>query len=205
MKKIVLTIATLSVLAVPISSMADEGSVYIKGNLGIGIGMDTDIDNMPDANGSAEITFDSGFAGSIAVGYDFANPMRMEIEFLHHKNDLEISYFDTIYDTFNDGDLKTHSFMLNGFYDFNTGSPWTPFVGAGLGWSKLVINDPGFHASDSDDVFTYQLTGGLAYAFNEKWTVDAQYRFLGTGDATIDGAEFSHNSNDLMLGLRYSF
>ncbi len=205
MKKTLLTVATLAVLAAPISSMANDDSFYVKGNLGIGMAMDTDIDNMPNAVGTAKMTYDSGFVGSLAAGYDFANPMRLEIELIKQKNDLDITPYGNFYDTSNDGDLKTHSFMLNGFYDVDTGSPWTPFVGAGIGWSKLDINDPGFHTSDSDDVFTYQFIGGVAYAFNDQWSVDAQYRFMGTSDATIDDADFNFNSNDLMLGLRYSF
>lgn len=205
MKKTLVTVATLTVLAAPMSSMAAADSFYIKGNIGIGMAMDTDIDNLPNATGTAEMTYDNGFIGSLAAGYDFANPMRMEIELIKQKNDLEITSYDNFYGTFNEGDLKTHSFMLNGYYDVDTGSPWKPFVGAGMGWSKLDINDPGFSTSDSDDVFTYQLIGGVAYAFNDRWSVDVQYRFMGTSEATIDGADFNYNSNDLMLGLRYSF
>lgn len=205
MKKTLVTVATLTVLAAPMSSMAAADSFYIKGNIGIGMAMDTDIDNLPNAAGTAEMTYDNGFIGSLAAGYDFANPMRMEIELIKQKNDLDITSYDNFYGTFNEGDLKTHSFMLNGYYDVDTGSPWKPFVGAGMGWSKLDINDPGFSTSDSDDVFTYQLIGGVAYAFNDRWSVDVQYRFMGTSEATIDGADFNYNSNDLMLGLRYSF
>lgn len=205
MKKTVLTVAALTVLAAPMSSMATDDSFYIKANIGVGMAMDTDIDNVPNAGDTAKMTYDSGFIGSLAAGYDFANPLRLEIELIRHKNDLDITSYNNLYGTFNEGDLKTHSFMFNGFYDVDTGSAWTPFIGAGLGWSKLDINDPGFHDSDSDDVFTYQFIGGVAYAFNDQWSVDAQYRFLGTSDATIDGADFNFNSNDLMLGLRYSF
>lgn len=205
MKKTLVTVATLTVLAAPMSSMAAADSFYVKGNIGIGMAMDTDIDNLPNAVGTAEMTYDNGFIGSLAAGYDFANPMRMEIELIRQKNDLDITSYDNFYGTFNEGDLKTHSFMLNGYYDVDTGSPWKPFVGAGMGWSKLDINHPGFSTSDSDDVFTYQLIGGVAYAFNDKWSVDVQYRFMGTSEATIDGADFNYNSNDLMLGLRYSF
>ncbi|NOQ45367.1 MAG: outer membrane beta-barrel protein [Desulfobulbaceae bacterium] len=205
MKKTVLTVAALTVLAAPMSSMAADDSFYVKANIGVGMAMDTDIDNVPNAGDTAKMTYDSGFIGSLAAGYDFANPLRLEIEFIRQKNDLDITSSNNFYGTFNEGDLKTHSFMFNGFYDVDTGSAWTPFIGAGLGWSKLDINDPGFNDSDSDDVFTYQFIGGVAYAFNDQWSVDAQYRFMGTSDATIDGADFNFNSNDLMLGLRYSF
>lgn len=205
MKKIVCTLVALAVVSVPMISMAADGGFYLKANLGLGMGIDTDVDNMNNSTGIATMTFENGLAGSIAAGYDFANPMRMEIELLGHKNDLELFSHDTAYDDFNDGDLKTRSLMINGFYDVDTGSAWTPFAGLGIGISKLDINDPGFSSSEDDNVFTYQFIGGVAYAFNEQWSVDAQYRYIGTSDVTIDGADFDHSSNDLMLGLRYSF
>ena len=205
MKKIVISLATLTVLTAPISSMAADDSFYLKANVGIGMVLDTDIDNIQNSGETAKITYDSGFVGSLAAGYDFANPLRMEVELLRQKNDLELTSYNNGYGSFNDGDLKTHSLMVNGFYDVDTGSSWTPFVGAGIGMSKLDINDPGFQESDSDEVFTYQLIGGVAYAVNEDWSIDAQYRFMGTSDATIDDTDFDANSNNLMIGLRYNF
>jgi len=205
MKKTMLTVAALAVLAVPIRSMAAEDAFYIKGSLGIGMAMDTDIDNMANAAGTAKLTYDTGFAGSLAAGYDFANPLRLEVEFMRMKNDLDRLSFDNVIGNFTEGDLTSRSFMLNGFYDVDTGSPWTPFVGVGLGWSRLDLDSPAFSSSDNDDVFTYQLIGGVAYAFNEQWSVDAEYRFIGTGDATISGADYDLNSNNLMVGLRYTF
>lgn len=205
MKKIVLSLATITVFAIPISAMAADDSFYIKANAGIGMTLDNDIDNMGIPGETVKATYDSGFVGSLASGYDFAGPLRMEIELIRQKNDLEITSYNNFSGNFNDGDLKTHSLMFNGFYDIDTGSAWTPFVGAGMGISKVDINDPGFQDSDDDEVFTYQFIGGVAYTLNEDWSIDAQYRFMGTSEATIDGADFNVNSNNLMLGLRYSF
>ena len=207
MKKIVLTtLATLTVLATPMSSMANDDSFYIKANIGIGMNLDSDVDNISNTAESAKITYDSGFIGSLAAGYDFANPLRVEIELIRQKNDLEITTYNNLYGSFNEGDLKNNSLMVNAFYDVDTGSAWTPFVGAGMGWSRIDISGYEFNGSDSeDDVFAYQLIGGVSYAFNEQWSVDAQYRFKGSSDATIDGADFNVNSNDVMVGIRFSF
>jgi opacity protein-like surface antigen len=205
MKKIMLTAVALTVLAAPINSMAEEGGFYLKGSLGLGMAMDSDIDNMPNSAGTAKVTYDAGFLASLAAGYDFANPMRMEIEFMHMKNDLDQLSYDNAYGNFNEGDMKTQAFMLNGYYDVDTGSAWTPYIGVGAGWAKLALNTPAFPVSDNDNVFSYQFIGGVAYAFNENWSLDAEYRFLGTGDAEISGADYDLNSNNLMLGVRYSF
>ena len=205
MKKIALTAAALAVMAVPASSMAGGDSLYLKGNVGIGMAMDTDITNMPDAAGSAKMTYDSGFLGTLAVGYDFANPFRVEAEYLWQKNDLNQLSYNNRFGNFNQGDLKTQAFMANGYYDVDTGSPWSPYVGAGLGWAKLDLSTPALTFADNDNVFAYQLMAGVSYAITDQWSVDAQYRFFGTADATISGADFNENSNNLMVGLRYSF
>jgi len=117
MKKILLTVAAMTVLVVPMSSIAADDSFYLKGNIGLGMSMDTDIDNMPNAAGTAKITYDTGIVGSLAAGYDFANPMRVEVEFMRQKNDLDRLTYDNVYGNFDEGDLTTKSFMLNGFYD----------------------------------------------------------------------------------------
>ncbi len=205
MKKTLLAVAALAVLATPMMATAADDSFYVKGNLGLGMAMDTDVDNMPEHAGQATVTYDSGFLFTGAAGYDFAGPMRLEAEYLWQKNDVDTLRYKSRIGNFDQGDLKTQSFMLNGYYDIDTGSPWMPFVGLGLGWSKLDLSTPALPFGDNDDVFTYQLMGGVAYNFNANFAVDVHYRFMGTNDATIDGADFNLNSNDLMLGFRYSF
>ncbi len=205
MKKTVLTVAALAIIAVPISSMAAGDSIYIKGNIGLGIPLDSDIDNMPENAGTAEMSFDSGFLGTFAVGYDLANPFRVEAEYGWQKNDLDRLSYNNQFGNFDQGDLKIQSLMVNGYYDIDTGSPWIPFVGAGIGWAKVDLNTPALPLGDNDDVFAYQLMAGVAYAISDQLFVDAQYRFFGTQDATIQDADFSTNSNNLMLGIRYNF
>ncbi len=193
-------------VAVPMNSMAAGGEgIYIKGNVGIGMAMDSDIDNMPDNAGTAKMTFDNGFIGTFAAGYDFAGPMRVEAEYGWQKNDLDTLSYSNRIGNFGQGDLKTQSVMVNGYYDIDTGSAWTPFIGAGLGWAKIDLSTPALPFGDNDDVFAYQFMGGVAYAINDQLSLDAQYRFFGTQDATIQGADFSMNSNDIMVGVRYTF
>ena len=66
--------------------------------------------------------------------------MRVEVEYGWQKNDLDtLSYANRI-GNFGEGDLKTQSLMVNGYYDIDTDSPWTPFIGAGVGWAKVDLN-----------------------------------------------------------------
>ncbi len=205
MKKILVTTAALAILSVPMSALAADNSVYIGANIGLGMAMDSDIDNMPDNAGTAKMTLDSGFVGTAALGYDFAGPFRAEAEYLWQKNDLDTLSYSNRIGNFGQGDLKTQAVMVNGYYNVDTGSPWSPFVGAGIGWAKVDLNTPALPFGDNDDVFAYQLMAGVAYNVSDQLAIDAQYRFFDTQDATIQGADFSTTSNNLMLGIRYSF
>jgi hypothetical protein len=123
MKKSMLAVAALAVFIAPMTSVAaDDGSFYIKGNAGIDMVLDSDINNLPDIDGTAEMRFENGFAVSIAAGYDFANPLRIEIESLIRENDIDgLSNNDLDID-FKKGDLFSRFIMLNGYYDLDTGS-----------------------------------------------------------------------------------
>ncbi len=205
MKKTILTVAALAVLTVPMSAMAVDNSFYIKANVGIGMVMDSDIDNMPNNAGTAKVTYDSGWLGSAAVGFDFVGPMRTDVEYIWQKNDVDTLLYKNQYGNFTEGDFKTQTVMMNGYYDIKTGSPWTPYIGGGIGWAKLDLNTPGLPTSDYDDAIAYQVIGGVAYDVTSQFSIDAQYRFMGTGDATIDGADYNMTSNNVMLGFGYSF
>ena len=205
MKKTLITLSALALLATPMLASAADDAFYIKGSLGLGMAMDTDVDNMPDLAGTAKVTYDSGYLFTLAAGYDFVGPFRTEIEYLWQKNDVDTLRYKSQVGNFDQGDLKTQAFMLNGYYDIDTGSAWTPFIGAGIGWAKLDLSTPALPLGDNDDVFAYQLMGGIAYNFNDKMSIDFQYRFMSTSDATIQGADFSLDSNDLIVGLRYNF
>ena len=205
MKKTILTVAALAVLTVPMTSMAVDNSFYIKANLGIGMALDSDIDNMPNNAGSAMITYDSGMLGSAAAGYDFAGPMRTDVEYIWQKNDVDTLLYKNQYGNFAEGDFTTQTLMVNGYYDIKTGSPWTPYIGGGIGWAKLDLNTPGLPTSDYDDAIAYQVIGGVAYDVTSQLSIDAQYRFMGTSDATISGADYNLTTNNVVLGIGYSF
>ncbi len=46
---------------------------------------------------------------------------------------------------------------------------------------------------------------GIVYNFTDNFAADVYCRFMGTGDATIQGTDFDLNSNDIVLDFRYSF
>jgi opacity protein-like surface antigen len=86
------------------------------------------------------------------------------------------------------GDFDTTTLMVNVYYDFDTGTKLTPYVGLGLGWMNVELTyrpgDVGV-IRDDDNVFAYQLIGGLNYEVNDRFSVFTSYRYRDNRDATV--------------------
>ncbi len=113
------------------------------------------------------------------------------------------------------GDLDTSTLMLNAFYDFDTGTKFTPYIGLGLGVMNVEVTyrpgDVGV-ISDDDNVFTYQLIGGVNYEVNESFSVFASYRYRDSRDANVRSSLLpasldirGNSSSTVDIGIRYSF
>jgi outer membrane protein OmpA-like peptidoglycan-associated protein len=91
------------------------------------------------------------------------------------------------------GNINNLSFMVSGFYDFATGTPFTPYVGVGVGGAHLSFNNVstgGFLgavplANGSDTVFAYQPMAGVHYAIGPHVELGLEYRYIGTTDANF--------------------
>lgn len=92
-------------------------------------------------------------------------------------------------------DMSAWSFMANGYVDLGTVSGFTPYLGAGLGYTYISWDgldskaycvgatcDPVFVSETSnggvkDWRFTWQAMAGVAYAINKNLKVDLGYRY----------------------------
>jgi len=185
--------------------------LYISGNIGLATLNDADANdsNLPGVTASRE--FDTGAAFSGAIGYGIEN-FRLEGEIGYQKNDFNEQ---NIRGTSSDlsGDLTSLSFLVNTYYDFPTGSKFTPFITAGLGFAQVDVNDlssPGARRAsfdDDDTVFAGQVGAGVSYALNEKVDFELKYRYFMTEDLEFsDGGSLDGpNSHNVYLGMRYTF
>ena len=112
------------------------------------------------------------------------------------------------------GDIDTDTWMLNGYYDFDLGNGFTPYVGVGLGLSEseLVFQPSGVAVlSDEDRVFAWQLMGGVSYAFSDTLSVYGNYRYRTADDmefsASLLPARFNIDveAQTVDIGIRYGF
>ncbi len=163
--------------------------------------------------GPLEVTddVDTGVNVSLALGYAFANGLRIEGEggYLAHcfmEMDVKAPGTLALLDPALSGETKTSghfsalTLMLNAFYDLKIGGGVVPYLGGGLGMARLSVEknfggapSPGrtlIH--DEDYVFAYQVGAGLSYKVDvlgsgaPEVTLSLDYRYM----SAFDGPKF---------------
>ena len=118
------------------------------------------------------------------------------------------------------GDFQALTFKVNAFYDIDLGFAWKPYVGGGIGLTKISVEVNSVTTStllvdDDDTVFSYQVGGGVGYEFplpeDRSITLSLDYRYFDAGEPTFTGytsrRDFnaSISGNYVGVGLRYGF
>lgn len=145
--------------------------------------------------------------GSTHIAYGVrAGYVRGEVE-LNNSRDIKRNWVEDEGIYMKHFRLYKHSFMANAYFDYLTCTPWTPYVGAGLGLSYLKA-DFGDIAKTSYNL-GWQVMGGLTYDINSHWTLDLGYRYadLGRVRKYHEGVVAKVNARDheIMFGARYEF
>jgi len=102
-----------------------------------------------------------------------------------------------------DGDVSALAFMVNGWYDFDTGSKWVPYVGGGLGMAK--VESTILSAESDDTVLAYQVGAGVGYKLTENTTATLGYKYFGTSDPNFDGVDAEVGTHNFTVGVRLAF
>jgi opacity protein-like surface antigen len=105
--------------------------------------------------------------------------------------------------------------LVNLYYDFDTRSRFTPYLGVGLGFSRnsttngmIVISDcaasygglaagcAATHEGASQTSTAGALMAGFSAKLGDRWSLDAGYRFLYLGDAKTGDVKITRAVND---------
>ena len=145
--------------------------------------------------------------GSTHVAYGVrAGYVRGEVE-LNNSRDVKRNWVEDEDIKLDHFRLYKHSFMANAYFDYLTCTPWTPYVGAGLGVSYLKA-DFG-HVAKSVYNLGWQVMGGVTYDINSNWTLDLGYRYadLGRVRKSYEGtvAKVAARDHEILFGVRYEF
>lgn len=200
MKKFLLLAGVASLLSVNAQAEVNQ---YVSGK----ISYDFNKVNMKEAEPSnPELTREKAnkelFGTHVAYGVQ-AGYVRGELE-LNNSRDIKRNYFDGL-DHFR---LYKHSVMANAYFDYLTCTPWTPYVGAGIGSAYLKADD----GEQAKSVYNlaWQVMAGLTYDINSHWTLDAGYRYADLGRIRKNFGEghvakLTARDHEIMLGVRYTF
>ena len=169
----------------------------------------------------------AGHLAGLTVGYALRHaPLRLELEYSHRNNEYDdddvwrplggnspakLAEFDGLTTGGMPGaggsasnrlkDIESHDVFFNVYYDHKTDSRWTPYVGAGLGWSRTEAdlrlrfvrdNDVAIESargtvssletSVEDDLFGWQLLLGMDYAVDERLSAGVRFRYARFGE-----------------------
>jgi OOP family OmpA-OmpF porin len=161
--------------------------------------------------------YNVGPAGDVYLGYDFGS-FRADAEVSIRTNDLDKAKIDGVGTFSKNGHLRTIGIMANGYYDFDFGSPFVPYIGGGVGvaliQAKIRDRDGnGGIGTDFDDFntqFAYQGIAGVSYNFSPNLAANLEYRYLGNTEPKFkdNGVSLkydSSNNHTILVGLRYTF
>ncbi len=160
-----------------------------------------------------------GFTGGAALGYALGNGLRFEVEYLNRRqgsdktliqlgsrSDDPLDQKKSEWDqndppSANLSDITAHNFFFNAYYDMRNDSPFTPYIGAGvgLGSTKMRYNARFLRGSDlgtepwqvaaagttsyldaklEETGFGYQVVGGIDYLLGEDLSIGAKVRWI---------------------------
>lgn len=164
-----------------------------------------------------------GFGIAGTLGYRFSPYFRAEAELAYRRAKLEeingrdSALFLTAGQT-GHPIRESHAMMLNGFFDLDNSSFFTPYVGGGVGVSYIdthtFITITSERHTLKDWVPAYQFMGGVAYdgKSNDSFPFEAylEYRYFATGKGSTDYSvvpgyrlEYNYPTQNVQLGLRW--
>ena len=213
------------------SLWAGEGwfSPYLEARLGGSYTQIDSIRNTTDVANPAPVnmtsTDDLVAVMGLAAGMNFKKlgvPVRSEIEYAYH---TELNYNpDPVFvgagiPTRAKTKVDSHVLLANFYYDIETGTAFTPYVGAGLGaaWNvtkatgTVIATGASAEYNRTTVALAWDVCAGCAYALSDKWKITGGYRFLDLGKvvwgdhntAQLTSKEIV--SHEVLVGLRYEF
>jgi opacity protein-like surface antigen len=158
---------------------------------------------------TGKIEYKPGFSFTAAGGYNFGM-FRIEGELGYQRNDMD--KFVCKGGDCTTGSMKGNIYgvsgMANAYIDLVNSSPFTPYIGGGVG-AVFISADfderSGTNNREDNTVFAYQGTAGLAYAINPHMIIDLKYRYFGASDVNLGDVKASFASHNVFVGFRYNF
>ncbi|MCI5048767.1 MAG: outer membrane beta-barrel protein [Rickettsiales bacterium] len=185
---------------------------------GMGFVSDGSFEETGGAGRNGDLSYDEGYGFTGSVGYRFSgrnlfsDSIRVELEGGLWVNKVESFAQSTGVMNTLDDEVTMQTTMMNVLFDFNAGSGFKPYVGAGIGAGRMTLDSSFFNVDDTDAVFAYQGMLGITY---QPWGMKNTefglgYRYLGTSDpqftdtsGTVIDTEYSAHLIELNTRFRF--
>lgn len=125
-------IGAVAAFAMVAATQAQAQNFYGSVGAGYLVPGKTDI-NVGTTTGS--LKFSNGYSITTALGYDFGNGLRTELELGLNDSDLKSYRTGTTTTAIGGGDVDHLSLHAAGYYDFAVGS-FAPYIGGGVGFTR---------------------------------------------------------------------
>jgi opacity protein-like surface antigen len=167
-------------------AVVDENNWYFSIHGGIKFGEDWD-DEYDDYD--INIESDDGWRIGGAVGYSLGAILAIEGEISYLNQDFDVAE-DDLGEFEVDGDVSIFTGMVNLIAGFPVGSIFRPYVGGGLGFAHVSLNDldlgVGADLDDSDTSFAAQAFAGIDVMLSDNMALGGRYRVLHIGDIDLE-------------------
>ncbi len=180
-----------------------ERGIYIAGQIGLSVRPSTDITN----NSTMAViqqSFNPGYNFGVAVGYKFENNLRLETEIGFQKNSFDPAIGGR-------STMNASNVLFNLWTDFDVEWPIIPYVGLGVGFSRVNLDALVFGTllNQDDTVLAYQISGGFIIPVWNGFSLTLGYRYFGTSEPefmTPTGLmEAEFESHQINGGFRFLF
>ena len=181
---------------------------YVGGHLG------AIIEDLEINGGSLATDKNTGFVFGGNLGYDFGN-FRVDGELIFRLNTIDslngVSLNPGGFSDEKDSSTFVSSYMVNGYFDLPTEGPLKPYIGGGIGFATVSIDwvTPAFFfssvpvADDNDSGLAYQLSAGIGYEINQRFTVTLGYRYFAIEELQMMFASSSPINPGLPFTMEY--
>ncbi len=200
-------LGTAVAMLLPTAAMAASEGFYVGAGAGVNWTEDSNF-RFEGTNTNAKSDYKIGGIGDVSAGYATSYGLRPELEFAWRwRNSVDSTSSNAAAFNGAGGKASSIAFMGNLLYDIDTGTAFTPYIGAGAGIAQ-VRQEVG-PLSDRDWVFAYQGIAGVSYGLTNNLALTLDYRYFATldpkydfGPVTVKGEYTNHT---ILAGLRYTF
>ncbi|MHA7872910.1 MAG: outer membrane protein [Hyphococcus sp.] len=171
-----------------------------------------------------DIDLETGFIAGGALGFDYADGIRTELEYRYASSNIAARrFFEGGFESGLglsglpapvDDNLDAHFVFSNFYFDFYNNSPITPFIGGGVGGAFVDVG-----LGERDAVLAYQGRAGLSVDVGGGFLADLEYIYVRTNDidygprvedltpGSLEAAftDGNYEASNVMLSLRKPF